>query len=147
MSENHEPAAECDPIVQPFVDFWSSYITEANDATRQWIDGFNGTADVKSWQRRWFDSVSRSMEAYMRTPAFLHMMRENTDLVVKLKRQADDLAAEFARNANIPTTGDISGLFERLHSVEETVLSRLGRIEQRLSNIELQVGAEQQAGA
>ena len=147
MSENLEPAAKFDPVVQPFVDFWSSYITEANDSTRRLIEGINGSADLKSWQRRWFDAVSRSMEAYMRTPAFLQMMRENTDLVVEVKRQADDLAAEFARNANIPTASDISGLFERLHSVEEVILGRLGRIEGRLTTLEQHVGAEHEAGA
>jgi hypothetical protein len=40
---------------------------------------------------------------------------------------------------------DISGLFERLHSVEEVILSRLGRIEERLQTIEERVGAEQLA--
>jgi hypothetical protein len=86
------------------------------------------------------------MDAYMRSPAFLQLMRQNTDLLVKAKVQADDLAAEFARNANIPTASDISGLFERLHSVEEVILSRLTRIEERLSTIEKQVRAEQGAG-
>lgn len=147
MSDNHEPDAEFDPIVQPFVDFWSGYITEANDATRQLLEGINGGTDVKSWQRRWFDTMSRSMEAYMRSPAFCQIMRENTELMVKAKQQSDDLAKEFARNANIPTAGDISGLFERLHSVEEAILGRLGRIEDRLNGIEQQAGAEQGAGA
>lgn len=146
MSDNQELAAGFDPVVQPFVDFWSNYIAESNDTTRQWIEGLNGSADVKTWQRRWFEAVSRSMDAYMRSPAFLQLMRQNTDLLVKAKVQADDLAAEFARNANIPTASDISGLFERLHSVEEVILSRLTRIEERLSTIEKQVRAEQGAG-
>jgi hypothetical protein len=143
MSDERETSAKVDPIVQPFVDFWSSYIKQANDATREMLQGVNGHADVKTWQRRWFDSVSKSMDAYMRSPAFLQAMKQNADLVIKAKRQADDLATEFARNANIPTAGDISGLFERLHSVEETILGRLGRIEDRLKTIEQQVGAGQ----
>jgi hypothetical protein len=57
------------------------------------------------------------------------------------------LSKEFARNANIPTASDISGLFERLHSVEEVILGRLGRIEQRLEAIEERVGIEQLAHA
>jgi hypothetical protein len=86
------------------------------------------------------------MDAYMRTPAFLEAMKQNTDLLVKAKRQADDVAAEIARNANIPTASDISGLFERLHSVEEVILGRLGRIEDRLTTIEQQVGVGHAVG-
>ena len=89
---------------------------------------------MKSWQRRWFDAVSKSMDAYMRSPVFLQAMKQNTDAAIKIKQQADDLATEIARNANIPTASDISGLFERLHSVEEVILSRLGRIDERLTS-------------
>jgi hypothetical protein len=146
MPDERESSTKVDPIVQPFVDFWSSYINQANDATRELLEGLNGNADVKTWQRRWFDAVSKSMDAYMRSPMFLQAMKQNADLIIKTKRQADDLATEFARNANIPTAGDISGLFERLHSVEETILGRLGRIEDRLKEIEQYVGAGQPVG-
>ena len=46
---------------------------------------------------------------------------EHPRWLVKAKQQTDDLAAEIARNANIPTATDISGLFERLRSIEETI--------------------------
>jgi hypothetical protein len=141
MSDERESSTKVDPIVQPFVDFWSSYIKQANDSTREMLEGINGHADVKTWQRRWFDAVSKSMDAYMRSPSFLQAMKQNADLIVKTKRQADDMATEFARNANIPTASDISGLFERLHSVEETVLRRLGRIDERLATIEQNFGS------
>jgi hypothetical protein len=105
------------------------------------LDGVNGNADVKTWQRRWYDAVSTSIDAYMRSPMFLQAMKQNTDTLVKAKQQADDLATEFARNANIPTASDISGLFERLHSIEEVILNRLGSIEEKLGTIEQQIGA------
>jgi hypothetical protein len=87
------------------------------------------------------------MDAYMRTPMFLQSMKHSSDTAVKVKRQADDWANEIARNANIPTTSDISGLFERLHSVEESILSRLGRIEERLGTIEDKIGSGRVANA
>jgi hypothetical protein len=129
------------PIIQPFVDFWSSYAKHADATARELLEGLDGNADVKTWQRRWFDAVSKSMDAYMRSPFFLQAVKQNTDAMIKTKQHADDVATEFARNANIPTAGDISGLFERLHSVEETILQRLGRIEERLASIEQQAGA------
>ena len=146
MSDDRRANGSFDPLVQPFVDFWSSYIQQANETTRQLIEGLDEKADVRTWQRRWSEAANKSMDAYLRSPAFLQAMRENTDLVIKAKRQSDDLATEIARNANIPTAADISGLFERLHSVEDVILERLGRIEERLKAIEVQTGVGQSAG-
>ena len=136
----------CDPVVQPFVDFWSDYVNQANAATRELLDGIEDQADIKTLQRRWFDTVGKSVDAYLRSPIYLQAMKQNTDAAVKLKRQSDDLLAEIARNANIPTTSDISGLFERLHSVEEVILGRLGRIDERLQTIEEKIGKGELAG-
>lgn len=125
-----------DPVVQPFVDYWSDYMKQTNEVTRELFDGLDDGSEMKTWQRRWMETVSKSMDAYMRTPAFLELMKQNTNAAVKIKRQSEDWASEVARNANIPTAGDISGLFERLHSVEDAILNRLARIEERLEGLE-----------
>jgi hypothetical protein len=145
MSNNGVTKRDFDAVLQPYFDFWSSYAKQANDTTRELLEGFDETADVRTLQRRWSDAVSKSFDAYMRSPMFLRAMKQNTDTMVKAKQQVNDLAAEFARNADIPTASDISGLFERLHSVEDVILSRLGRIEQRLQAIEEQITAGRSA--
>ena len=141
MAQDNNTNGTADPVAQPFVEFWSEYAKQADGAAKQFLDGIDGAANLKTLQRRWFDAVSKSADAYMRTPLFLQAMKQNTDASVKLKQQADDLASEFARNANIPTAGDISGLFERLHSIEEIILGRLGRIDERLEAIEEKIGS------
>ncbi len=143
MPDETNNSGQFDPIIGPFVEFWSGYMKQAEDTTRELLEGIDEGANVKTWQRRWNDAVSKSIDAYMRSPLFLQAVKQNNDVMIKAKLQADDLAKEFARNANIPTAGDISGLFERLHSVEEVILQRLGRIEQRLEAIEQHAGAEQ----
>jgi len=132
-----------DPVFQPFVDFWSEYVKQANDTTRELLDGIDDQTNLKTLQRRWFDTVSKSADAYMRSPTFLQAMKHQADAAIKMKRQSDDLANEIARNVNIPTTGDISGLFERLHSVEEVILNRLSAIDTRLQAIEEKIGSDQ----
>ncbi len=141
MSSNGSKQFSFDPVVQPIVDFWSSYVKQADDVTRQMLEGLDDGSAFKNWQRRWTEAVSKSMDAYMRTPAFLEAMKNNTNAAVKMKMQADDLAKEMARNINLPTTGDISGLFERLHSVEEVILRRLTKIDERLQTVEKQLSA------
>jgi hypothetical protein len=140
MAENKASNGTANLVVQPFVEFWTEYAKRADDTAKQFLDGIDDGANLKTWQRRWFDAVTKSADAYMRSPMFLQAMKQNTDAAVKLKRQADDLASEIARNANIPTASDISGLFERLHSVEEVILGRLGRIDERLEAIEEKIG-------
>lgn len=146
MSNDAKASGGFDAVVQPYINFWSDYIRQTNDVTRELLEGMNGNSDARSWQRRWFSVVSESMDAFLRSPAFLQAMKQNTDMVIKVKQQADDVAAEFARNANIPTANDISGLFERLHSVEEGVVVRLSRIEQRLDELTQRMNAGQPAG-
>jgi hypothetical protein len=147
MVDKPQSNGQLDPIFQPFADFWAAYMKQADNKTREILEEFDTGASVKTWQRQWNDAVSKSMDAYMRSPMFLQTVKQNTDALIKTKQQAADLASEFARNANIPTAGDISGLFERLHSVEEVILGRLGRIEERLQTIEERLGAGQPVGS
>jgi hypothetical protein len=138
MQTSDQINGQVDPVVKPFVDMWSDYMTQANNATRSLLSEFEEHANLKSWQRRWSDAVSKSMEAYMRSPGFLQTMKHNTDAAIQTKRQANDVASEVARNLNLPMASDISGLFERLHSVEEQILNRLDGIDKRLQAIEEQ---------
>jgi hypothetical protein len=140
VSDDRTTTNHFDSMMQPFADFWASCQKQADDTTREYLKGLDGSTDVKEWQRRWFNAVSKSMDSYMRSPAFLHAMKHNTEFAIKAKRQSQDITAEIARNVNLPTATDISGLFERLHSVEEVILARLGRIEERLGTIEKHVG-------
>ena len=141
MVADSETNGTFDPAMQPFADFWSDYFKQANDVTRVFLDGIDDSIDLKAWQRRWLDSVSKSMDAYMRSPAFLQAMKHNMDSINQTKMRIDDALTEVARNANIPMASDISGLFERVHSVEETILRRLAHIDERLATIEQNIGS------
>jgi hypothetical protein len=61
------------------------------------------------------------------------------DGMTKAKTQFEDARQETARQLGMPTIEDISGLFERMHSVEESVIQRLERIEQTLNAMENQL--------
>jgi hypothetical protein len=144
MSTTQDANGTIDPVLKPFFDLWSDFYRQADNAQREYFQGIDNSTNAKALQRRWNDAMSKSADAFMRSPAFLQAMKQNADAVIKLKQQSDDLSKEFARNANIPTTSDISGLFERLHSVEEVILTSLRRIEERLQAIEEYVGMEQE---
>ncbi len=132
MSEKTASTAGADPIVQPYMDFWTGYFNQAAESAQKMFQSAIGGADPRAAQRRWLEAVDRSLDAYMRSPAFLSAMKQNIDFATKAKLRMDDLHKEFARNANIPTATDIGGLYERLRSVEDMILSRLAEIDERL---------------
>lgn len=132
-------------IVEPFVRFWSNYFQQANDSVQKAFETINGRADPDALRRQWLDAVSQSADAYLRSPAFLEAMRRNMEAVIQAKAHSNDLAKEIARNTGVPTASDISGLFERLHSIEESILDRLGKIEERLEKMEHDLADRQEA--
>lgn len=92
--------------------------------------------DPQQIQRHWLDAVSQSLDGFMRTPAFLEAMQRNLKTVTDLKILQDQFTKDFARQVGIPTAADITGLFERLNSVEQEILARLRVLETRLKSIE-----------
>ena len=142
MLTNGDKISDFDPVFSPFVRYWTEYADQVNNAAREIFSGFDDGSQLKSWQRKWMDALSQSMDAYMRTPAFLQAMKHHTDTAIKLKQKSDDLTSELARTANIPTASDISGLFERLKCIEDTILKRLEHMDKRLEFIEVGAGRE-----
>jgi hypothetical protein len=138
MVDTTGTSTEFDPVTRPLMNFWSDYANQVNRATRELFSGFEDGSQLKTWNRKWMDAVGQSMDAYMRTPAFLRAMKRQTESAVQVKRKADDLVSEMARNANIPTANDISGLFERLKSTEDAILRRLDDIDGRFAELESQ---------
>lgn len=136
MNNNGQDQAPDAELWAPLVRLWSDYAERANEQGRQWLDAAGTMADPKDWRRRSLDALSESMDIYMRSPAFLAAMKRNMEAVIQTKDQVDNVSKEFARNAGVPTTDDISGLFERMHSLEVKILHKLEGIEQRLDEFE-----------
>ena len=131
------------PLLEPYREFWAEYVQRASDTARQMFQSATGAdADPRTWQRRWLEAVGQSVDAYLRSPAFLDAMKQNMDMMIKAKLQADDFTKEFARNANLPTASDVTGIFERRRSVEDAILARLAQMDRRLEAIEARTNRE-----
>jgi hypothetical protein len=96
--------------------------------------------DPQQMQRRWLDAVAQSVESFMRTPAFLGAVKQNLKVMTDLKVFQDQLVKGAARQVGLPLADDISGLFERLDSIEREVLTRLGAVDSRLKAVEATLG-------
>jgi hypothetical protein len=126
----------------PFAGLWTGYLEQADAQSKAMLECFQSFGDPQQMQRRWLDSLSQSLDSYMRSPAFLEGLQRNLRAMTDLKAFQDQVVQDIAHQAGIPLASDIFGLFERLYSVERTILSRLKAIEDRLGTIETKLGVD-----
>jgi hypothetical protein len=99
--------------------------------------------DPASARKEWLATLTQSMDAYLRTPAFLEGVRKNSETLSAAKVSADLAQREWAREAGIPHIEDISGLYDRLETAHEVVLEKLSAIEKRLGAMEKKLSVAQ----
>jgi hypothetical protein len=116
--------------------FWAQWLEQSSRGTQALLEVMQVAGDPQQIQRRWLDAVSRSLDDFMRTPAFLQLLKNNLKAITDLKDLQDSVIQDTARQFGMPLAADITGLFERLHSTEQTILNRLQAIEDRLKAIE-----------
>jgi hypothetical protein len=136
MSGNSDTNTKVAEPATTVAQFWTDWFSQSNEQATAFLDAIRPLGDSQSMQRRGLDAVSQSLDGFMRTPAFLEAMQRNLKMVTDLKTLQDQFTHDAARQAGLPTAADITGLFERLNSVEQEILSRLNVIETRLKTIE-----------
>src|SRR3954463_7274864 len=120
----------------PMTTFWAQWLEQSSRGTQALLEVMQSAGDPQQLQRRWLDAGSRSLEDFMRTPTFLELLKNNLKAVTDLKGLQDQVVEDTARQFGMPLAKDITGLYERLHSTEKTILDRLTAIEERLKAIE-----------
>jgi hypothetical protein len=116
--------------------FWARWLEQSTRGTRALLEVMQTACDPQQLQHRWLDAVSRSLDDFMRSPAFLELLKINLKAMTDFKGLQDQVIEDTARQLGMPLAKDITGLFERLHSTEQTILTRLQAIEDRLKAIE-----------
>ena len=134
-NSNPNPSAVADPAAA-MSSFWAQWLEQSSQGTQAMMEAMQTSFDPQQIQRRWQDAFSRSFDDFMRSPAFLELMKNNLKAVTDLKGMQNQMIEDTARQFGIPLVGDIAGLFERLQSTEQTILNRLQAIEDRLKAIE-----------
>ncbi len=142
------PSAAVDPAAA-MAAFWTQWLEQSGRGAQallermqlpgdpqQVLGAMHAAVDPQQVHRHWLDAVARSIDDFMRSPAFLEIMKQNLKSVTDLKGLQNQVVQGTARELGMPQAGDISGLFERLQSTEQTILNRLRAIEDRLEAIE-----------
>jgi methyl-accepting chemotaxis protein len=136
MASTNSNNADAFRLMEPFYDWWRNYAQQVNNDTEVLLKHLREGSSLPELHQSWLAALTQSLDSYMRSPAFLESMKNNLQTAIQAREQINDASQEVARNAQIPTLNDISGLFERLKSVEAEVIRRLDRIEKRLQAME-----------
>ena len=123
-------------MVEPWVEYWMSLYEQNTEWTKSLMAGVPPDVDPTTVRKQWMGAMSKSIEAYLRTPAFLEYMRRNAEAMTATKITSELAKREIARQSGMPHIEDISGLYDRLETAHEVVLARLQSIENRLEAIE-----------
>jgi hypothetical protein len=119
--------------------FWSQWLEQSTRGTQALLEIAQGASDpqhVKERQQQWLETAAESCDDFLRSTPFMEMMRQHLKSVIDLKTMQDQFIKGAARHFGMPLADDVFGLFERLHSTEQTILHRLQAIEERLQAIE-----------
>jgi len=144
MSADPKSKETTDAPVEPTVamtNFWAQWMEQSARGTQALLEAMQEAGDPAAWQKRWLSAMEDSFEDFMRTPAYMEMMRRTLKTMTDMKVAQDQLVHGAARHLGMPLANDITGLFERLHGHEHTILAQLKRIEERLEAIEEALGA------
>lgn len=123
-------------VIQPWLEYWTKLVEQNTQWSQALMAGVPPDVDPAAVRRQWLDAMSRSIEAFMRTPTFLESMKRHSDTTTAAKVTSELAQREVARESGLPHIEDISGLYDRLETANELVLQRLQTIEDRLEAIE-----------
>jgi hypothetical protein len=136
--ENEGIAAVHDPA-RDFLDFWRNYFEQTAIQTRLLLENMQGGKGVEQLHHQWLDSLSQSLDTFMRTPAFLEVLKQTLKRMIELKNLQDQMTQSVVQQTGVSTSSDVAGIVDRIQSAEQTIMTRLAAIEDRLGAIETEV--------
>jgi hypothetical protein len=149
MSTNPQSQKASDAANEPataLFSFWTQWMEQSARGTQAVLEAMQAAGDPQQVQRQWLDAVARSLDQFMRTPAFMEAMRQHLKMTTDMKRLQNQAIEDTARQLGQPLAADITGLFERLNSTERTILARLQTIEDRLKALESKLATSPASG-
>jgi len=132
---NEGLSSAADPA-RDFLEFWKNYFEQTAIQTRILLEGMQGGKSLDQLHNQGLASLSDSLDGFMRTPAFLEVLKQSLKRMIDLKQMQDQVTQAVSHQTGLPLTADITGVFERVHSAEQTILKQLAMLDDRLKAIE-----------
>jgi hypothetical protein len=132
---NEVTGSAADPA-RDFLEFWRNYFEQTAIQTRILLESMQGGKLLDQAHSQWLGSLSQSFDSFMRTPAFLDLLKQSLKRMIDLKLLQDQMAQAAAQRTGLPLAVDVVGVLERVQSAEHTILKQLAAMDDRLKAIE-----------
>lgn len=146
MSEENGKPLTVDAMMKPWVELWETWAQQNQEHLKTLASCTPPSVDVNKLRKQWLETVSRSLDSYVRSPSYLEAMRKNLEMVTTIKSTSEFAKRELARESGVPHAEDISGLFIRLETATDAIMAKLAMIEARLERLEQREAAARPTG-
>lgn len=120
----------------PFSRFWVDLMSQMSGAAGRAQMGTPQEEVSKQMRQAFFDSWAKYCDDFMRSEAFLGMMKKSMDNALAMKQQVNEFLTKALHENQIPARSDTDSILLVLRSLEERVLDRIERLSKRLDGLE-----------
>jgi hypothetical protein len=120
----------------PFTKFWTDCVSQMTGAGSAPNPPKVSDDAMKQMRRAFFDAWAHHCDEFMRSPAFLDGMKKAMDGALAFREQLNEFMTRALHEAQAPARSDTDSIMLVLRSLEERVLDRLERLEQRVASID-----------
>lgn len=127
------PESETDP----FTKFWSDIMAGMGGAAPQ------GSAQedmLLQMRRTFFDAWAHQCEEFMRSDAFLAMMKQSMETALAFREKTNEFLNKTLNDAQMPSREDTDSIQIAIRTLQEQVLDRLDALSQRVEALEARNG-------
>ncbi len=128
-------SSAADPA-RDFLEFWKHYFEQTALQTRVLLESMPGGKPPDQFQNQALAALSDSLDGFMRTPAFLDVLKQSLTRMIELKKAQDQVAQNLGQQTGLPLAADVAGVVEQVRSAQQVLLRRLDRLDARLEAIE-----------
>jgi hypothetical protein len=121
----------------PFMRFWSEMMSNmAGAGAAPAATGPMPEETMRQMRQAFFDAWSRSCEEYMRSEAFLSMMKDSMDGALAFRKQMNDFLNKALNEGQMPTRTDMETIKFAVRRMEDRVLDRVEDLSRRVAALE-----------
>jgi hypothetical protein len=134
--QSNEGVSSAGDPAHDFLEFWKNYFEQTAIQTRILLDSTGAGKALDQLQIQGLESLSQSVDSFMRTPAFLEVLKQSLKRMIDLKLMQDQAARTVSQQTGVPMTADVRDVIERVHGAEQSILKQLANLDDRLQTIE-----------
>src|SRR5271165_914296 len=108
---NEGVSSAADPA-RDFLEFWKNCFEQTAIQTRILVEGMQEGKSLDQLHAQGLESLSQSLEGFMRTPVFLEVLKQSLKRMIDLKRMQDQVSQSIAHQTGQPMAAGVPGVFE-----------------------------------